>query len=797
MHVLMGPVPAGIVHYLLFAFVTIFVGRGLLCLLRLRVERRAELLVSVVLALVFWTIALGVAGGVRLAIRPVMPWLWGASLALACLGLLWRPRVYLSASIIPTLVCVTLPLVCMPERVASGLLESSASIGSDGWVYMAGGQFLYDHGRTAYHGTNLIYQVGSYFQNHRFITFTMLGFLSPWGRAGDTTSVGSLLQAFSLFTFACAVQLFWTTRSVSRRVELAGTAFTMLCGWTHLVIWGNWFENGLALAYMPAMVATLRLWGPRSWCRWLLLGGEAAALFYTFPEGSPATFLFVALIAAWQLWRERASWACWLFGSVAAVLLAAALLTPALGTLLVFAEESHTGRIWCVRETWEYMALLRGMYDLGNYPGVFWALGGETWGTQATATGNVLGMFLTLAALVGLVQLARRGEWGFATGTACLAGGAVLWVTYFHHPYVAFKLLSVGWWCLVVAIVTGVCWLLERLSGRLRLALLTGCATVGLLSTHLPLLQNERPINESLFGERQLKRFREVQRAKKLIGDKPVIVAADEWLASSLAAYYLRDCCLHVATPRNWLAHRGISRYRERQPRPQSDRTCYVVVDKTYKPACLDDLAECGELVWSNEVFDIVKLDCGRNERPMLLRLQPELGRGRNSDGGKCFWLGDQEVVLSVWVPRAGTLKMSATFCSRQGLGKQQPRDLEITTGVPAKVAKGFVDIWAPRSLRRESRALGYRAQTVVRPGGGDILIPVHDGLNQIALRCLDWPPNDPDTETDHLFLLGVMGMKMSMCPSPSRRTPPHDVAATPVRDRVRSDAWARATSAP
>lgn len=780
MHILIGPAATGIVHYLLLCFVAVFAGRGLVYLLRLRVEDRAELVFSAVVTLVFWTLVLGIAGGLRLPIRTITPWLWGGSLALASFGLVRRPRSYFSSSSLPICLCAALPLACMIDRVAAGLLESSASIANDGWIYMAGAQHVYDHGRTSYHGTNVIDQVGSYFQNHRFITFTMLGFLSPWGRAGDTTSVGSLLQAFSLFTFACAVQLFWTTQPVSRRLGLLGTAVTMLCGWTHTVIWGNWFENGLLLAYMPAMAATLFLWETRSWRRWLILGCESAALFYTFPEGSPAPLFLVTIVAAGQLWRERDSWAFWLAGTAAAVLIAIVLLAPALGTLYRFAAVAHTGRIWRVRDPSQNTALLRGMWDLDSYPGVFWALGGETWGTHPSSSSNVLGLILSVAALIGLVELARRGQWAFAAGTACLAGASVWWIAYFHNHYIAFKVLSVSWWCLAVAVTMGASWLCGRLSGRSGRVLLGGCAAVGLLAVRLPGLQTETPFVSSGYTDEPLQTFRQVRKIAKLVGGRTVIVDVDDWLANSLAAYYLRDCSLCVVPPRHWLSHKGIDRYRETRLRPAMTSTYFVLLEKARRTSeSLDDLARYGKCVWCNDVFDLLRIDGSRVRAPTLLHMEPQIGGGRDQTGGKCFWVGDEAVNLSVWAPRAGTLKLSATFFSGTAEGNRESRTLALSAGVPAKAAKGYVDAWAPKKLRRESRYLGYRAHLIMRPGPGEISVPVNFGLNRITLRCVGEPIDDGDPAA-HLLRLGVMGMKMSI--TPAAETPSSSTELANVR---------------
>src|SRR3954466_14795638 len=77
----------GVCLFFSLCAVTVLIGRGLLRLLRLETLPRAGLLLAPVVALVFWSLSLGVAGALRVPTRAVTPWLWAASGLLAVSGL--------------------------------------------------------------------------------------------------------------------------------------------------------------------------------------------------------------------------------------------------------------------------------------------------------------------------------------------------------------------------------------------------------------------------------------------------------------------------------------------------------------------------------------------------------------------------------------------------------------------------------------------------------------------------------------------------------------------------------------
>ena len=120
--------------YCALCFIALATGRGLLRLIGARSPTSA--LLSPVVALAFWTVALGVAVGWSVPIKQVAPWLWAAT-AIASVNGLRSIRSEPAASWVALAACAALPLVVMAPYFWHGLSDYAASIAPDGWSYAA------------------------------------------------------------------------------------------------------------------------------------------------------------------------------------------------------------------------------------------------------------------------------------------------------------------------------------------------------------------------------------------------------------------------------------------------------------------------------------------------------------------------------------------------------------------------------------------------------------------------------------------------------------------------------------
>src|SRR5262249_45313794 len=153
-------------------------------------------------------------------------------------------------------------------------------------------------------GLGPLHQFGDYFAEHRYIAFTFLGFFSPLVKWGDTLAVAGLFQAWTLFVLAAAVYLYWAAEKQPTGVAVGATSLAVLSGWLATVVWGNFYDQGLALVYMPALAAVPALWRANDGRRWLALGCLTAAAMYTYSICVPFIVGGAGLVLLPVLWRE-------------------------------------------------------------------------------------------------------------------------------------------------------------------------------------------------------------------------------------------------------------------------------------------------------------------------------------------------------------------------------------------------------------------------------------------------------------------------------------------------------------
>src|SRR5262249_19505795 len=152
------------------------------------------------------------------------------------------------------------------------------------WSYIAAGQYLWEYPRGSEGGLPPLHQFASSLSGTRYMAYTLLGFLSPLVRPGDTQAVSALLQAWTLFIMTCAIALFWVAIRQRTWIIVTATVLSTVAGWITDLIWINNLDNGLALVYMPALASVVSLLAPRQPRWWLLLGCFLAGILYTYPE---------------------------------------------------------------------------------------------------------------------------------------------------------------------------------------------------------------------------------------------------------------------------------------------------------------------------------------------------------------------------------------------------------------------------------------------------------------------------------------------------------------------------------
>jgi hypothetical protein len=732
------PCIKGAALYVVLCALAALTGRGLVRLFRMTADQRTGWLLAPVGTLLFWSLSLGVAAGVGLPIKYVAPALWGASGLLAVYGL-WRPLPDFRSAL-PLLLCAVLPVAVMARPFAVGLTQDCGTVALDGWTYMAGGHYLWDHPRAHGDGDgapqaaadlSLLDRVGASFNGQRYLSFTLLAYFSPLVRAGDTCPVAALHQAWTLFSLAGAVLLFWIADGQGAWPAAAATAVALLGGWIATAVWGNNFDQLLALVYMPAMAAVFRLWGAHDWRRWLLLGGLLAGTWYTYPECAPFVLSGATLIALPQLWSERRAWRAWMGGCGASLLVAVLLLLPAAATLIHFAHHQYAEVLTGTRQIGYEM--YRGLLNPAFQPAAFWGLGGETYAKPHTAAMSVCGVALSALLVNGLFSLVQRGRWGMAMAIAFLLGGALFFLLAHPYPYAAFKVLSMAWWCVAGALVMGATAILGRIPSRLAQRSLAA----GLMLAAACLVacnQVQQPLWPSNYNALGAGTFRQVRLVRQITAGQPVMIAVADWLPNLLAIYHLRELPLEVGSPRAWLQDPSVVRCTGIAGKVPPDGVRYVLTDDN--PTSANSFVHYGRLVWTRKPYKLWELEPAGADA-QVIHIDNAYGLSR-SEAGDSMWLGPYDTTLYVRAHRPGVLRLEASFRPGPNLS-------------------------GPAARLRLSTSAGYAEEVSVAEGVDSLAVPVRAGMNRISLRPLDLAAAGPPGGDPRTLLLEVIGLRTSL----------------------------------
>jgi hypothetical protein len=683
--------------YLLLCAATALCGRGLLRLGRAEVGA-AEWPLAAVLGFLLCSLTLGVAVGLRLPVRAVAPWLGGASLLLALVGL-WRP----GRGALPALACALLPVAALAPTFRAGLTETTETVALDGWAYMAGAEYFGECPRGEPGGAAPVCRFGALLGENRYAGHSLLALLRPLVAPADAFGAVALLQAWSLFVTASAVLLFWLAHGLRPPAALILAALTATGGWLADVAWFNNLDQGLALPFMPALAAAPALFGPGDWRRWALLGALLAGLFYTYLELAPFVLAGAALLTLPRAWAERGRWRAWLAGAAAAAALAAALLAPVRTTYLAFARMQATAAL---RPQGERPG--DGAFD-GMRGGVavrLWGVGGECARQPATVAGTLYGCSLMALFAAGLAASARRGAWGVALAPAVLLAVALFVLVRLHYPYAAYKVLSAAWWLMAGVAFAGGRWLLGKLPRPAWRTAAASVAVAAALLLQLRLAWSAAPLWASDCAPGREAEFRPVRGAVEAAGGRPLLVAVDDWKANLLALFHLRDAPLYLAAFRGHLQELDAEGW-ERGGAVRLGEVGYVLSDDT--PGSQAWQAAAGPPAWSGGHYRLWPLAPHSGDARLLhAERAGEPFRQLEQRRGRPFVrLSERPTALYVYAARAGRLRLRADF------------------------EAGLLELCGP---------LGDRQEVAVAAGEYTLEVAVPAGVSRLKARALGPP---------------------------------------------------------
>jgi hypothetical protein len=716
------PCAKGLAQYLVPCLVSLLAGRGLLRLLRTRAGDRAEPVLASVLTFAVWCLVLGLASAVSLPLKYVAPALWAASGLLALNGLR-RPWPSPRAALLPWAVCVLLPVAVMVHQFRGGLTDYTGTLDCDGFTYAAEGHHQWEYGRAHGYGTAgqlaPIDQFGAALAGERFMTGSLLAFLSPLASPGDAFAVEPLLQAFALFAAGCAVLLFCTADGWAQGLALAATVMTVFSGWMANLVWANNLDNAVAVIYMPATAGVFRLWGPGDWRRWLGAALFAACAISTYPECAVFVLAGAGLVLLPRAWEERRCWRAWLVGGAGALATTALLVLPAARMVVHVAEGafrvSLRGPGQRPGDTW-----FSGMLDRRYQPACFWGLGGETLARPYHYGLRAVAVVLTVLLVVGMVRLVRQRRWGLALAAVVLLAGAFYVLFHHRYEYGAYKVFVVAWWCVAAATVTGA----EALLRRVPTAAGRGACLVAALAFACWVVPAQTTLWPSLYHAERTSGFRQVRSLGKRGGGRGILLAVDDWVPSLLGVYYLWQQPLYVACPRGFLLDPGpASPQLARQPRVEDVE--YVLTDDG-RGRPLDGqpwdtgmrtLCAPGRLVMAAGPYRLWQAQPGRTGAALAFVFNGVSGVQKDGQGAGYFWLANEPTHVYLTAAGDGTAELAGDFVAGPSRPAATTHHLLVTTDG------------------------GARREVVVRSGRSALRVPVHAGMNRVSLLPVDQPP--------------------------------------------------------
>jgi hypothetical protein len=598
-------------RYLFVCLLFTAAGTGLVWLLRVRIAPAVAVLLAPVLtqALLSCAWALTVASGtpVKYVVLPVVVLVLG----LAALGV----RTLLAAGARSLLLlgvsAVVSALVMLPFFV-HGLADYAGSGALDGWAYAIFGQYLWEHARGVEGGLTPVFQFASKMSARRYSASAGLGLLSLLYAPGDLESANGLLRATAFFAFSSACAAFIEIRG-GIRLSLA-LLYVTLCGfsgWSLDVVWANNYDNTLALAFYPAVIALICLPATlTSISGAALLGLVTAGAVYAYPELVPMTLGAATLVAAEVVWRRKPD--RWLLRLSVALLVLALLLLPSSRDLFWYFDRQLTVGLG-IGKTGPGPApgagIFFGLLDRQTLASAVWGMGGEKGLFPGSVLMVALSGWLFVLIGVGVWRLVRGRELALAAALLTHVAGAAWLLGHTHYDYGAYKMLLLGWWLAAFALVMAVSWLIDRVdnraldraSGRAPVRWLAwGVAVMSLLI--IPIVTAVR-IATTLREEapRPVHDYHAIDRVVPLIGGTPLALLTEDALATHWGAYYLRRGRLLLGTRNGYVAMPQVQLPLSRAY-PVSPRDVRLVV--TDGDAATRAVDTSGwSLAWSNSAF--------------------------------------------------------------------------------------------------------------------------------------------------------------------------------------------------
>lgn len=725
--------------YFFVALISLVAGFGALAALRLKLAAADRWLLAPGACMVAWALVLGIGVSLGMSTRVLAVPFWSLTGVAAIYGIV-QARLEWTSRVAGLLVLVlALPVGLMAYDVAHGLANYIGGPASDGWSYVAYGQYLWQWPKGTEGSLAPLYQYAAHLSRTRFVASGLLGVFSPIaGRRGDTQAAVGCFVAWTLFIFGASCAAYGTDRLARRRWLAALCALAVSSRWVYGAIQVHNYDNLIAISFLPLAMAVIRRIAGPDWRSSVTLGAILAAAIYGYPELAAFVAIGAALAVLVRAFHDG-RWLAWVGWGAGAAGLAFVLLLPGLSDLRWFISSQIRGATVAVgaRPGEGSFAALVSSHDWFS---TFWGyepLSATSrfakFATAWTLSGHLLAAALWILTGFGIVRFLRRRQWDAVALCGLLMVGEVLMVARQHYSYGAYKFLLLQCWLMAAFVTAGAQTIADWITadGKSRHVLwrwLPGVAgailACGLAGT---VAQRERAFHLTVAAG-TIEPYRALLAADRITAREPILVSVDDVIANEWAVYFLRDHPIRLLGYRGYMAMSHVVPLMNRSTPVDLSAARYVLSD--------DRSSVQRDVVWAGGPYILWRIPA--SGAAVLGQVDNPNGAER-MDGRSFYWIGSADTRVEVVATADGTIALTGRFVPGPSL-----------------------PVTPERHILLSSPADGEHLFAINRDADQVIPVLVQRGENEITIRDLDQPtamaPNDPRP-----LLLGLEGLSVAM----------------------------------
>jgi hypothetical protein len=417
------------------------------------------------------------------------------------------------------------------------------SVFPDPWSYSAMAAYARNPVTVISDGSQPVLSYGSALMGTRYGTAGLLALFAEITRQ-DTCRSGAIF-AFLMF---CQIGFGFTLLARQLRagpmLSLGAGMFGVAIGWAPEILKiGNW-DQILFISFIPFVLCRIRLLclTTSRTSGVVGLGVCLAAAMFTYPEGTAISGVIYSPLVAWRLLKGKAlSKKIWKFASASglAILLSGVYL-PTFISFLFHQISASTVVLFAE-------GVLAGLLSVNWLPASY-CLGAQLPMAAARAIPKleviVAVLFLGLS-LLAIGTWWRRRDGILLTIPVFLA--LAIWQAFLkRYDYGLYKVLTLFWPVMVVAIFVGMSQLLAKYCGLVRL--LAGFGFCGLIAgAFLDELDSSQ--NAPWRHERRIQPFVELTQLKKRFGTAVIRIQTEDWFNQMWAVFFLQGDKIQVRNP--------------------------------------------------------------------------------------------------------------------------------------------------------------------------------------------------------------------------------------------------------